>query len=114
MNINIDGKDVELGFSYNSFKYMQDFDLSELVGMEGKPFKIITITESLLIGAVNCDPKVKFPEAKVTEFLEEYVVENSIADLLEELMKLLEDSHFFKSLQKTNQKAPMSVPKKKK
>jgi hypothetical protein len=113
MNINIDGKDVELKFSFNSFKYMQDFDLKELADIEAKPFKIIGIVESLLIGAVNHDAKVKFSEQKVELFLEEYMVEGSITELLETLMKMLEDSYFFKSLQKTTQKAPMSVPKKK-
>jgi hypothetical protein len=113
MNIKIDSKDVELKFTFNSFNYMEDFDIKALADLDGKPFKIVGIVRTLLMGAVNHDPKVRFSEAKVVEFLEVYVVEDSITDMLEELMKLLEESHFFKSLQKTKNKAPMSVPKKK-
>lgn len=104
MNINIKGKDIEVKYTFNSFKYMGDFDLSEIEQVETKPFKLIPIVETLLIGGVNNDPRVKFTILDVSTFLEEYVVENAITDLLEELMELLQASNFFKSLQKNQTK----------
>lgn len=101
MLINIKNKEVELKFTFNSFKYMGDFDLSALGEMEVKPFKIIPLAETLLLGAVNNNPKLRFSEFDVAEFLEEYVNGNSLPELLEELITLLQESNFFKSLQKT-------------
>lgn len=100
MEIKFKGKDVELKFTFNSFKYMEEFDVTELENVESKPFKLIPIIEMLLMGALNNNPKVKVNYVDVQNFLEEYVEENSIADLLEQLMELLQESNFFKSLQK--------------
>lgn len=92
-------KEVELKFTFNSFKYMAEFDLSELASMEYKPFKIISIASDLLLGAANCDSKVKIAPIEVERFIEEYVAENSIHTMVTELVTLLEESAFFKSLQ---------------
>lgn len=102
MNININGKEQELKFTFNSFKYMTDFNLKDIELMESKPFMVVPMAELLLLGALNHNPKVFIPMSMVDEFLEEYISENSINDLLAELMGLLQDSSFFKSLQKTN------------
>ena len=99
MNIKIKGKDVELKYTFNSFNNMEDFDINELTEIESKPFKMVRITETLLMGAVNNNPKIKFTHDDVVDFLEEYVIENSISKLIEELINLLQDSNFFKSLQ---------------
>jgi hypothetical protein len=101
MNITIKKKEVDLKFTFNSFKYMGEFSLDALQHLESKPFKMIPVVEMLLLGAINNNPKVKFKEEDVSEFLEEYIVNESIADLLEKLMDLLQESNFFKSLQKT-------------
>lgn len=99
MILNIKNKEVEVKFTFNSFKYMQDFDITELQNIEQKPFKMIGVTESLLLGALNNNPKVKFSLIEIDTFIEEYIVENSLSELLEELMKKLQESNFFKSLQ---------------
>lgn len=104
MVVVIKNKEVDLKFTFNSFKYMEDFDLSAIETIEAKPFKIIPLLETLLLGAVNCDPKQKFTVIDVQNFIEIFVEEGSITDLLEELMTLLQDSRFFKSLQKTTKK----------
>lgn len=103
MFVKFKNQEVELKFSFNSFKHMEDFDLSALAEIESKPFKLIPMVETLLLGALNHNAKVKYTPLMVQEFLEEFVEEGSISDLMEELMKLLEDSSFFKSLQKNQE-----------
>lgn len=101
--IKINGKDVELKFTFNSFKYMQDFDAKDFENAESNPFLIAKELEVLVMGAANNSPKFKVKEEDVQEFLEEYVSENDPADLLTELMEKLQESSFFKSLQKKAQ-----------
>jgi len=100
MVVNIKGKDRELKFTFNSFKYMENFDVKELEEVENKPFKLIPLIEMLLMGALNNDPTDKVSVVDVEIFLEDFIEEGSVSDLLNELMELLQDSNFFKSLQK--------------
>lgn len=100
MVINIKGQEVELKYTFNSFKYMQELDMGELQELERKPFKILNAAELLLLGAVNHNPAKKFSIGDVQAFLEKFIVDGSISDLLEELMNSLQESNFFKSLQK--------------
>lgn len=100
MNIKIKNKEVELKFSFNSFKYMEEFDIEELSDIEKKPFKIISMVEILLLGALNHNPKIKISKEEISTFLEDYIIENPINVLMEELMLKLQESNFFKSLQK--------------
>lgn len=100
MNIKIKNKEVELKFSFNSFKYMEEFDIEELSDIEKKPFKIISMVEILLLGALNHNPKIKISKEEISTFLEDYIIENPINVLMEELMVKLQESNFFKSLQK--------------
>lgn len=102
MTITIKAKEVELKFTFNSFKYLEDFNISELADIESHPFKSIRLTEELLFGAVNHDRKSKYTREDVASFLEEYSETASMFDLLTELMGLLEDSSFFKNLQETS------------
>jgi len=82
---------------------MGDFDISALAEMESKPFKVVPVIEVLLNGAVNSNPKIRFYEKDVQAFIEGYVeAEESLADLLEFLMTSLQESTFFKALQKSN------------
>lgn len=104
MIVKIGKRDVELNFTFNSFKYMEDFDISAFAEAETKPFKILGMIQMLLMGAVNNNPKVKISEEEVQEYLENLIEEGQLSDLLEALMKLLEDSSFFKSLQKKTTK----------
>lgn len=110
MNIKINEQELELQYTFNSFKYMEDFNLNDLAEAEEKPFKLAKVVEILLLGALNYNPKVVYTRETVAEILNDYVVENSLTDLLEQLMKLMEDSSFFKSLQK-NQSAPKKSKK---
>lgn len=100
MNINIKKKEIEIQFTFNSFKYMADFDMGALSDLDKKPFKMIGMVETLLMGAVNNNPKVKISQEDVSIFLENYIAENSLNELLEELMSKLQESNFFKSLQR--------------
>lgn len=93
-------KEYELKYTYNSFRYMQDLDLGELELIESKPFRIIGFTEELLMGAINSDPKRKVGIAEVSAIVESKMEEEKLVELMERLIKLLEESSFFKNLQK--------------
>ena len=103
MIIEIKGKDVELKYTFNSFKFMEDLDLGELEELERKPFKMISITQTLLLGALNNHPSVKYSDKEVSEIFENQVEGGSIVELLESLIELLQESSFFKNLQQTAQ-----------
>lgn len=107
MVIKIKDKEVDLKFTFNSFKYMRDFDMSKMNEVEDRPFEIIPVLETLLLGAMNNSPKLKFSVSEVDDFLEEFLEEGSVVDLLNDLMELLQESSFFKSLQReTAKEAP--------
>ena len=93
--------EYELKYTYNSFKYMEEFDLNEIAELENKPFRMIGTTEELLLGALNHNPKVEFGKEEIGEYIESVLEEGNIMELLEQLMELLQTSSFFKSLQKT-------------
>jgi len=101
MNIKIKEKDIELKFTFNSFRYMEEFDIGALEEIENKPFKMAGIAKDLLYGAVNNSPLCRFTELEVSEFLEDYIKTESLIELTETLMEELQKSDFFKSLQKT-------------
>jgi len=98
MTINLLGKNAELEYSFNSFKYMEDFDISELANLEKTPFKIFGIAETMLIGALNHDRKVIYTEDQVADYLAELAIEGELFTLVEGLITLLEASEFFKGL----------------
>lgn len=102
MKITYAGKDYELKYTFNSLKYMEEFDLSDLETIGNKPFKLIRVLEILLFGAINNDPK-EFVDVEVVDgYLQE--MEMPFPDLFEKLMELLQESDFFKQLQTPKQK----------
>jgi len=112
MVVTINGMEKNLVFTFNSFKYMGNFNVSALQDVESKPFLIIGVAEELLYGALNADPKVIISKEDVSIFLEEYIEseDGDMVLLLEELIKALEDSSFFKKLQQ--KKVPVKKTKK--
>lgn len=103
MNIVLKGKERELKFTFNSFLYMEEFDIGVLQELETKPFKIIQVTRQLLLGATNWNPKERVSPAEVSEFVQELIdsEDGDISELLTSLIEELEKSNFFKQLQKT-------------
>jgi hypothetical protein len=99
----IRGREIELKFTFNSMNYMQEFDLSVFEKLETMPFMIYPTVLKLMMGAVNHDPKVKIPEVLVQELLETKMEEENLSAILTDLMGLLEESRFFKALQKMNE-----------
>lgn len=99
MVFTIKGKEVELAFTFRSFKFIKDFKMSEIAQLQDCPFMLIDVTETLLFGAVNNSRKAQFSRGDVAEALEEFANENSLPKLFEDLMGLLEESDFFKQLQ---------------
>lgn len=105
MTVDINGLTYELKFTFNSFKYMRDFNIGELEALETQPFKIIGIVEMLMMGALNHNPKTHVALIDVDNYLEEFINNGGdIGTLSEELINLLEESNFFKSIQKKPQK----------
>lgn len=99
MKIKIKNKDVELKFVYNSFRYMEDLDVTELETMNQFPFKIPRICEMLLLGASNCDPDNPVTPEEVRWYMEGVLKEGTLVELVTMLTELLEESDFFKQLQ---------------
>lgn len=100
MTIKIKNKEVELKYTYNSFRYMEELNLGELESLERTPFKILGILETLLLGAINHNPKVKYTQNDVVKYLDSNMEDINLIELLEKLTTLLEKSSFFQSLQK--------------
>lgn len=90
---------LDLKFTFNSFRYMEELDLMELQTLEQTPFKILGVTETLLRGALNHNPNKKFNNNEVVEILEEVMEEGELMELLELLLEELQESSFFKNLQ---------------
>ena len=99
--IKIGKHEIEPKYTFNSFKYMEEFNAKDFEELESKPFKIIGVLRMLLMGAVNHNPKVKIREDEVDVFLESFMADGDVPALMGELMELLQESSFFKSLQKS-------------
>ena len=100
MILKIADRDYDFKFTFNSFKYIEDFDVGVLNTIDQKPFKLIGITEQLFYGALNHNRKGLFSPLTSGELMEAYLAEgNSILELFELLMVELEESDFFKTLQ---------------
>lgn len=104
MIITVKEKEYKIEFTFNSFKHLEDFDINDLNNVENNPFKMPLVTRKLLFGALNHDPKVYFTDEEVDKILEDYMEDENIGDLLTELVEVLQNSSFFKSLQKKNPK----------
>ena len=110
MEIKYKGKVLPLKYTFNSFKYMEDLDLGILSELDEKPFKIVGMTLTLLMGAMNYRPKIQYDEEQAYEVLESISDEGNMVELLEFLIGELEKSSFFKNLQ---EKQPAAKPAKK-
>lgn len=102
MQITVGGKEYEVKYTFNSFQYMEDFDVEVFEQAEKKPFKLISTANILLLGGLNHDPKVRYKDATVSVILQDFVKEGgSLAKLMEDMILELQESDFFKSLQAT-------------
>jgi hypothetical protein len=101
MVVKIKDRDIELKYSFNSFKYMEDLDLSVLQEAETKPLKLVRFVEILATGAINNNPKVVVGVQDIQDFLEEESEKGTLGELLGKLIELLQASSFFQSLQGT-------------
>lgn len=114
MKVTINGIEHELTFTFNSFRYMEDFEVSDLSDIGNKPFKTIKVLKELLLGALNADPKSKVSPQEVQDYVELIVDtgEEDIFELLEILMEELTNTSFFKQLQKSTTPQKKKVVKK--
>lgn len=99
MKIEINGKEVELKYTYNSFRYMEDLNVADIGNLETNPFRVIKINEILLLGALNHNPKKVYGFEVVSEYLEARMDDGTLFEVSEKLMGLLEKSSFFQNLQ---------------
>lgn len=96
-------EDYIVQFTFNSFKYMEDIEISNEI--ERYPFKAITYACKLLLGGLNWNPKKLYDSENVHEIIEDYLNFNddaTIETLLSSILAELESSNFFKK----NQNAP--------
>ena len=100
MTFKIKGKEVEIKYTFNSFKYMQDFDLTVLEVLDAKPFMAIPVIEKLLLGGLNWSPKKNYGLIEIDKALEEFCEEGDLSELMAGLMEELQTSPFFKALQR--------------
>ena len=98
MIIKCEGKEVELKFTYNSFRYMEDFKISDLESVNENVFKIARLTQEMLLGAMNCEPLKKYTVKQVDSLMREYDENGELIELFSDLSELLSDSSFFKGL----------------
>lgn len=112
MNIMYEGKEVELKFTFNSFRYMQDLDLEDLQNLETTPFKVLGITETLMRGALNHNPRNKYSTIETVEIIEEVMEDGELIELLEFLLEELQESSFFKNLQEQKTLKGVKITKK--
>ena len=113
MEIIYKGKPVELKYTFNSFKYMQDLDLEELQTLGSTPFKVLGIVDTLMKGALNHNPRRKFDDGDVSEIIEEVMEDGDLMELLEFLLEELQESSFFKNLQEEQSAPKIRITKKK-
>lgn len=99
MEIKIKGKVRDLKYSFNSFRYMEDFNIEEVNTLDRTPFKIARITETMFRGALNHNPKDLVSDEDILKTLEKLSDEGELVKLFEHLSELLEKSAFFQSLQ---------------
>lgn len=112
MKIEHEGKELKLMFTFNSFMYMQELDLQELETLEATPFKILGVTQTLMRGALNYDPRNKFNNEDVVDIIEKVMDDGELMELLEFLLEELQKSSFFKNLQE-EKKSGIKITKKK-
>ena len=99
MKIELEGKELELKYTFNSFRYMEELDLMELQTLEQTPFKIIGVTETLMRGALNHNPSKRYDNKEVVAIIEQIMDDGELMELLEFLLEELQKSSFFKNLQ---------------
>jgi len=105
MTVNYKDKQIELKFTFNSFRYMQDFDVQDLERVQTKIFMMIGLSRDMLMGALNKEPYEKYTYEQVDEILEPYVESGEILQLFGDLSELLMESSFFTSLRALGEQA---------
>lgn len=103
MIVNYKDKEITLDYKFNSFKYMEDLELNKLTNLENKPFVLFSVAEILVYGALNHDFGVVYPRKFAVQLLEEVTLGGGLMELVESLIKMLEDNDFFKALQENQE-----------
>lgn len=101
--IEVGKKKYNVGFTFNSFRHMQDFDLTKLSEAQTKPFVVFGVLSDLFYGALNCSSKKYFPREDSDTILETYLEDNDVMETFNSLIDELFNSNFFKSLQAQEQ-----------
>ena len=101
MKIKIGDVDVELKYTFNSFKYMREFEISDMNNLDKKPFKIFNALSELFYGAVNHNPSVVVSKEESDTMLQDYLSSDdcNIGEFSNKLVEMLLENDFFKQLQ---------------
>lgn len=100
MTIKIGNKNYTLNFTFNSFKHLKDFDISEMETVEKYPFRMFAILSTLFHAALNFSPAKTFTLEESDELLEKYLETADMQEFTASIMQLLYDTGFFKNHQK--------------
>lgn len=97
--INVNNTDYILKFTFNSFKFIDDLELG--TDYSQFPLKTMTLTYKLLYGALNWARDKYYNEDDVDAIFEGYLQEDGDVQLLmKNLISMLNETNFFKALQK--------------
>ena len=101
MKIKIGEVDVELRYTFNSFKYMKELDISDMNNLDKKPFKIFNVLSELFYGAVNHNPNVSVSREESDTLLQDYLSSDdcNIGEFSNKMVEMLLENDFFKQLQ---------------
>lgn len=100
MIFKIKGEELKIKYTFNSFKFMREFDIRMVDEVQFKPFLVIPVIEQLLLGGLNYSPTKTFSIVDIDEAVEAFADYGDIKQLMEDLIAELKDSPFFKSLQR--------------
>lgn len=102
--IKIGKENYKLDFTFNSFKFIEDLDLS--TDFSKTPFKFFSTLSDLFYGAINCKRDKYIEREKSDELLEKYIETVDPVDLFNDLVELISENHFFKKLNAKNENDP--------
>lgn len=95
MKVSIGNKEYTLTYSFASFNYMEDVDISEI--SDRTPFKSVRVLKDMFYGAMNFDEDIVVDRKTSDKLCEQYVKDVGIAEAIRALLEELMATGFFKS-----------------
>lgn len=103
MEVKVRDSVEQIKFTYNSFKYMKDFNIRSLEEISEKPFMMIQLCGQILLGGINHDRNKVYSLTDVDDIIERSVSNGTFTKMFTELVNVLTECDFFKSLQQMDE-----------